>query len=863
MTPDPSTGAWSRVKQLFSSLVEADPEQWEALLAGRCPDDEWVRSEVLALLRSHAAAGRFIETSAGSALAVPVSEPAGWLQGRTLGPYRLEREIGRGGMGSVYVASRADGAFTKRVAVKVIRRGLDTDEILLRFRHERQTLAGLDHPNIARLLDAGSTDEGLPYFVMEYVEGTPIDRYCDSSRLGIAERLELFRVVCAAVHAAHQNLVVHRDLKPDNILVTTDGVPKLVDFGIAKVLGASDAGLRTSPAARRMTPDYASPEQLQGLPITTATDVYSLGVLLYELLTGRNPHHRIRATDNRPGADARELAPELPSAAVLQPVTLQTPGLEVQVRSPETLSAARRVSPSGLRRQLIGDLDTIVTVAMRPEPQRRYDSVERLAEDVRRHLAGLPILARRDALGYRVARFVTRHAAGVAVATAMLALLVAGVVGIAWQGSIATEQRDRATTEAAKAAQINAFLEDMLRAPDPRNEGRDVRLIDTLDRAARRLDTEKGSLPEVQSGIHRALGVTYGSLGMYDSAEKHLRNALASVSGGSPATAVQRAGIESDLADVVAARGDRTAAEAMYRDALRIYSANGLQDDVGRADALTGLGEVLRNRGDDAGAEACYREALALRRRLLGDRDVAVAESLNNLAVVMHGRNNLAEAERLYRESLQVVRSVRGDDHPGVPTTLANLATVVGSRGDLAAAEPLYREALTIQRRLLGDDHPDLAFTMYILADTLHALGRHQEAVVLCRDVLGRRGRSLPERHPVVAASLLILGKSLLESGDVRGAEAALGEALAIRQATLPPGHWQTASAQSALGRCLAKERRFREAEPMLVDAFDRLRADRGPEHERTLDALQNVIDLYEAWGKPDKAAEYRTLRSR
>jgi eukaryotic-like serine/threonine-protein kinase len=852
---------WSRVKELFAEALDRAPDEREDFLARRCPEDASLREEVRTLLAAHESAGSFIETPPSPVAAARLGDQAAQLTGHMVGPYRVNREIGHGGMGTVYMAARADGAFEKQVAIKVIRRGLDTENVLLRFRHEREALAGLDHPNIARLLDAGSTSDGLPYFVMEYVEGVPIDRFCDERRLTVAERLQLFQTVCGAVQAAHRNLVVHRDIKPDNILVTSDGVPKLVDFGIAKLLAPASAGTpETRVTERLMTPGYASPEQVEGKPITTATDVYSLGVLLYELLSGRHPFRRAGGQESERGI--AEHVPEKPSTVVTQPPEAAGPDDETGPRSPEEVSRARQATPAALRRALRGDLDTIVAMAMRKEPQRRYGSVEQLAEDVRRHLVGLPIVARKDAVGYRVARFAARHAAAVTAAALLCVVLITAVVAIAWQARVAADERDRARVESAKTRQINAFLQDMLRSPDPRNQGRNVRVVDALDRAARRLDTEKEENREVGAAIHRALGVTYGSLGMYDTAESHLHSALSAMPTSSPEGRAEVAAVETELADVVSSRGDQAQAEKLYAHALGVFDALGMREDLRRADALNDLGEVLRNRGDDVGAEAHYREALNIRRRLLGSRDVAVAESLNNLAVVMHGRNNLAEAERLYRESLQIVRAARGDDHPGVAATLTNLATVVASRGDLAAAEPLYREALTIRRRVLGEDHPDLTFTMYSYADTLNALGRYQEAIALCRDILARRGHSLPERHPVVAASLLVLGKSLLGLGDRVGAERALREALAIRQSILPPGHWQVASAESALGRCLAKQGRFREAEPLLVGSFERLSADRGPSHERTRDALRNLIEMYDAWGKPDMAAKYRARQA-
>jgi eukaryotic-like serine/threonine-protein kinase len=848
---------WVRVKALFAEVLERPPERREAFLAACCAGDPATADEVRSLLAAHDAAGRFIETPAGEVAARNASRPA-YPPGALIGVYRIVREVGHGGMGAVYLAARADGAFDKNVALKVVRRGLDTDEILQRFRHERQTLADLDHPNIARLLDGGTTAEGLPFFVMEYVEGTPIDQYCDERTLTVAERLDLFHTLALAVQAAHRNLVVHRDLKPDNVLVTADGTLKLLDFGIAKVLAPHPGSVTETHGGRLMTPAYASPEQLLGQPITTATDIFSLGILLYELLTGRRPFPRTTGDDRSIERAICEAMPVRPSSVVAQPLVTAGSGAEVAAVPPEALSSRRGSSPASLGRQLAGDLDAIVAMAMRKEPGRRYGSAEQFAEDIRRHRMGLPVAARKGVFSYRAGKFVRRHAAAVGTAALLGAALTAGLGTIVWQARVVAVERDRARVEGEKAREMSAFLQDMLRSPDPQNSGRTVTVVDTLDRAVRRLDAETRMDPEVRAGLRHAIGATYAGLGMYDVAERQLRAALAALPARSPEGRAEIAGVETDLAGVISSRGDTQTAEALFRHALAGFATLGLRDDLRRADALNGLGEVLRGRGDDAGAEARYREALELRRRLRGGQDVLVAESLNNLAVVMHGRNNLAEAEGLYREALAILRAARGDDHPGVPATLTNLATVVGSRGDMAGSEQLYREALAIRRRLLGDAHPDVAFTMYALADTLLSLGRYDQSAALCREVLSRRGTSLPADHPLAAASLLILGKALVEQGHAREAEAPLREALAVRRSRLPAGHWQTASAESALGRCLARQGRFREAEPLVVGSYERLLADRGPRHERTRDALANVIDLYDRWKMPARAAEFR-----
>jgi eukaryotic-like serine/threonine-protein kinase len=854
-----SDDRWFVVKTVFTEALEREPGKRDTFLAERCSGDTALLDEVRSLLRAHEEAGRFIETPVGAAILPHASELAS--PGAMIGAYRIVREIGRGGMGTVYLAARADGAFQKEVALKIVRRGLDTEEILERFKHERQTLASLDHPNIARLLDGGTTSGGSPFFVMEHVDGTPIDRYCDERNLKIADRLALFHTLAMVVHAAHRNLVVHRDLKPDNVLVTADGDLKLLDFGIAKVLAPRSASaLETSGARRLMTPDYASPEQILGWPITTATDVFSLGVLLYELLTGRRPFRRPVTGHGSIEREICERTPARPSAAVLLPLETVRPDGTQEAVAPEVVSSRRGSSPSALRRQLAGDLDAVVDMALRKEPELRYGSAEQLAEDVLRHAAGLPVVARKSA-AYRAARFVRRNAAAVAAAAVLLAVLAAGVAGVAWQARVAAVERDRATLAADKARQISSFLEDMLRSPDPEKQGRNVTVVDTLDRAARRLDSETGLHPEVVAGVRRALGVTYGALGVYDAAEAQLRAAVALMSSDPAVARADLAETEIALAGILLSAGDLAGAEALYRHALETCDALGLKDDLRRGDALNGLGIILNKRGDEEGAESHYREALEIRRRGVGEDDVLVAESLNNLAVVMHARNDFAEAERLYKESLAIVRRARGDDHPGVPTALTNLGSVMSSLGRPEEGERLYREALSIRRSLLGDDHPDFAFTMYALADTLLELKRYGEAVEMSRDVLGRRSPSLPADHPVMAAAWLVLGKALLQQGAVRDAEAAIREGLNLRRTFLPEGHWLLASAEVALARCLSYQRRFEEAERLASGAYERLRSDRGPRHERTIEAAAILAELYERWQKPEKAAEFRDQR--
>ena len=442
MTPE----RWAQVKEVLHAVLDLEPDQRPAYLDRACVNDPLLRQEVESFILSHSQLDAdFLKTISLEGANSQDSEATRSLVGRLIGPYRIVEEIGVGGMGEVYRAVRADDQYKKEVAIKVVRRGFDTDSGLRRFKAERQILASLDHPNIARLLDSGSTEDGLPYVVMELVAGKPIDEYCNGHNLSTVERLHLFRMVCAAVHYAHQNLVVHRDLKPSNILVTKEGVPKLLDFGIAKLLAPEAFAQpldRTATLMRVMTPDFASPEQVRGELVTTASDVYSLGVVLYRLLTGCSPY---RTTSDVPHEIAREICesePQKPSIAVTRAVeTASGDAASVVLPSPVPRHSQET---QRLRRRLAGDLDNIVLMALRKEPQRRYASVAQFSDDIRRHLEGLPVVAREDTLGYRTSKFMTRHKLGVAAAALVFVLLLAGVAAIFREARLAAENGRRA-----------------------------------------------------------------------------------------------------------------------------------------------------------------------------------------------------------------------------------------------------------------------------------------------------------------------------------------------------------------------------------------------------------------------------------
>ncbi len=767
------------------------------------------------------------------------------LAGRRIGPYQVIREIGSGGMGAVYLAARADEAYRKEVAIKLIPRGVCTHSVIQRFRTERQILAGLDHPNIARLLDGGATEDGLPYLVMEYIQGEPIDRYCEARRLSLVGRLRLFQSVCAAVHYAHQHLVIHRDIKPGNVLVTADGAPRLLDFGIAKLLspepssGAAAAGSTTIPV---MTPAYASPEQVRGESITTASDVYSLGVLLYELLAGRRPYDVAGPTPAELERAVCRQEPERPSV----------------------------VTGGALGRRLRGDLDNIVLMAMRKEPRRRYGSVEQFSEDIRRHLEGLPVIARPDTLGYRGAKFVSRHKAGAAAAMLVGLSLAAGVAATLREARIASAERDRARIQTAKAERINAFLRDMLsfsspsyQSPNPRKNP-DVKVSEVVEEAARRAETELADQPEVLAEVQRTIGEVYYAQGRWDQAERILRAALekyARLYGPDRPEIVESS---NTLANVLARKGLLPEAEALLRKSLEIERREVRRGHpAGRAMAivLSDLGSLLDNKGDKT-AEAYLREALPYASQLTG-KDRAVLAMLNNdLSVVAYRNGDLDEAERLLRRAIDEYRKLPAGSYSEMGASLSNLGGLLVKKGRYAEAEPFIREGLEVRRKLLGNSHMDTAMSLYRLSDLLYTTGDYRGAEDAARESVQifHRAFTTPQDNLYFAAPLTQLGLVLNKTGRSREAEARLREAFEIRTRLLPSGHQLIGTSDGALGECLTTQQRYAEAEPLLLDGYRIMKSSAGERDPRTVEVIRRLITLYEAWGRPQEAERRRAL---
>lgn len=820
MTPE----RWQRVRRILDRALELRGDERSAFLLEACGDDAILRSDIETLLRADACGGlpldapveKYADALVGEiADGAPASDTA---IGRRVGPYRLVREIGRGGMGVVYLAERDDGQFEQRVAIKLLPPGLDTAERERRLRSERQILASLEHPNIARLLDGGVTADGLPFLAIEYIEGMPIHRYCDKRRLGIKQRLALMLGVCDAVQYAHRKLIVHRDLKPANILVTADGQVTLLDFGIAKLLDpeadAPDTPL-TRTGMRPLTPEYASPEQVRGEPITTGSDVYQLGVLLFELLTGQRPYR----FDTRSPAEAeRVICTQVPPR----------PSGVVRRSSPERGKAGRlrATTPERLERSLRGDLDAIVLMALRKEPERRYASAAALAEDVRRHLAALPVTARPDSLSYRARKFVHRHAVGVAASLGVL-LLVGGTVSIytyrlAQERDRAEQAAEDARLEERKTRQVAEFVTGLFNVANPdRSEAADLTARDLLDRGADRIESGLTGQPLVRASMLDVIGLAYSGLGLYDRARPLLDTALAlrrQHLGDESAEVAESLG---HLGTVLHRQGDLEGARRHHRQALAIQQDTAGADSRQLVEVLTNLGWVEEEDANYQSARRHLERAVAIHDRLDGPEDASFARTLYMLASVHRRLDDYQHAVRLYVRALSVLEQELGPDHINVARIVDGLAMTKHALGEYDEARQLYERSLRITKAQLGPDHPEVATAAANFSVFLKRVGEFRRAMELYEQALRIEEAALGPENPYISYTLLGLGRLYLQLGQYDRAKPYIERAATLRRAGYGARSSRYAGPLLTLGKIALRTGNPKEARRLLEQALE------------------------------------------
>jgi serine/threonine-protein kinase len=838
------------IDDLFDGALDQPEAERAAWLRAHCSDD-LVRAEVEALLRSYDGSDGVLD---GSALDVARPLLNASPTDTQIGPYRIRRELGRGGMGVVYLAERADGQYRRQVAIKLLRSSPYADELEQRFIAERQILASLNHPNIAQLIDGGITEGRLPFLIMEYVDGVPITTYCDRQRLGIDERLQLFRDVCSAVHHAHQNLVIHRDIKPSNILVTQDRRVKLLDFGIAKLmnptLGPADQA-HTRADWRVMTPEYASPEQVRGESLTTASDVYALGVLLYELLCGRPPH---RLTSGSPQELTDVIVhrdPLLPSVSVSNP---QSPRGDdsASPATPEAVAAERGASVERLQRRLQGDLDAIMMMALRKESARRYGSVDLLWEDIQRHLDGLPVLAHRPTRWYRVRKFIGRHRVETVAAAVVAISLIGGATVALRQASVASRERDRAEQALGQSREVTEFLVRLFRTPAAAGTSRDQLMAKDLIAAGAASIDELTAQPLVQAQMLEALGRVQGQLGQFEEAERMLRRALELRRANQGAGHLDVAKTLTYLSGLIRQRGKGDEAKQLIRDALGIQqvSLGARHPDV--AVTLSTLAEL---ESDAAVSESLLRTVLDIQRAAFGMQHAAVATTLANLASERQRRGAFEEGESLLRQSVAIREQVFGPDHPMTATSMNLLANYLQDyRNQPVAAESLYRRSLVILRKQTPRWLPNVSAVLGGLLGVAARRGDYVEAEALAREALDVQRRVHGPEHPVVADGLGLLAEQLSSQRRYADADTVLREAKGILERTVGPNHQRVARALLSLARVRMAEGRLKDAESDLRRALTTIERAQGP-NDRWAGAVSALLgDVAARGGRKEEA---------
>ncbi len=860
---------WQRQWDLFDRALPLEPAARECLLDEHCGDDPALRREVESLLEAHGDDDLMREPWVD----VRSAFPSGPLPKPEIDRYELLESLGSGGMGQVFSARRADGLHDELVAVKVLKRGLDTDTLIQRFTTERRILARLAHPHIARLLDGGSTHDGRPYLVMEHVEGSPIDHYCDTHRLTVSERLALFQSICRAVHFAHQNLVIHRDLKPSNILISDDGLPKLLDFGIARLLVENDPDVSvTDPRSRPMTPQFASPEQILGQTTTTACDIYSLGMLLHLLMCGDLPY-RLRP-DKAPAEQIRQVRLSRPSHYLTLSRAAGTERLQ-------EICARRDTTLAVLRKTLKGDLDNIILMALAERPEDRYASAEAFADDLERLIKGLPVRARVDSVAYRTRKFVSRHRMAVALGAVILGALMT-LISLLWvQSRQLLNERDRVLSENRRATAVSDFLVELFAIPDPtRAQGESITAQRLLERGIAQIETDLASEPEVRGSLMLTMGRSLAGLGLYEEATDLLRRSLELRERHSPrGEGVAEACLR--LGEVLSVTGHYEQAEPLLRRALSIRQQASEPDPAALAEVHLHLGDLsaktgrfdaadseltsaaqlaqtteqvellarildrhatlLQSQGDSDGALRFFDQALSLYRR--SPAVAGMATCLNNMAWLAAEGADFDRAERLYREAETIQRDLFDGGHPQLATTLANQGLLSSQRGDFDRAEELLSQALAMYRESLGLVHPKVALTLNNLASIHTQREAFEVAERHYRQALSIQEQSLGNDHADTANTLNNLAQVLALTNRLEQAEALFERSLAISRGTLGPQHPRVGAVLCNLAEVIQQRGDLETALGLFHEAIDILRQGSDPSPNLAA-ALANLATL-------------------
>lgn len=832
---------WAKITQLCNEALSYNGIARHRFLEQQCEGDLELRKEVESLIASYESDPDFLNDPV-----TEISEVESEIAERYVGQYRLVKPLGQGGMGDVFLAIQSNT--NQHVALKLLRPAFSRANLLKRFEIEQRILAGLDHPHISRLLDIGETEDKLPYLVMEYVDGIPITDYCDEKILSIEKRLELFKQVCSAIQYAHQNLVVHRDIKPSNLLVDAKGNVKLLDFGIAKLLNAADPNvsiMETQTGVRLMTPAYASPEQVQGENITTSSDIYSLGVLLYELLTGTRPFN----FENKKRSEVdRIIVEEVPT----KPST-------VVDRDPES-GKARDLPNSKLKKLLHGELDNIVLKSLRKEASRRYSSAANFASDVDRFLNGLPVMAQPDSVKYRTSKFVSRHKWSVSLASVLAITLVGFSVLTAWQSNVVAKERDRAQDEARKSAQTTDFMQGLFKSADPVASPRDtLRIRDFLEKGAMQIEDELTGQPELQITMLNTIGLAYHNLGRVDRAE------------------------------------------TLFSKSLGLSKMHLSDNDPSYKESLNNLIGSYRLLSKEDLEMELLEELLELDRRDFGENHSSVISTLFNLANQYHFKGNEVASDSLSDLAHSILESIVPEDDPSLALALRSAGKIQWGKGELADALKTFKQTLAMERRLHGERNPEMTFTLSHMSQTYIDLDSLEQAKATLEKAIELQNYYFPEGHRDLGSSYMMLAdvlsrdKTSLDQAEVYARDGidvykkvlggnetymigyghnTLGHILQ-RKGLLVEAEDEFRSAidyyenlfgstfpttierRQDLAMVLVDQKRFEEAEIILKPDYEYFLEKRGPLDNYTEPARHRMEQLYKRWGKPELAAKY------
>jgi serine/threonine protein kinase len=898
---------WERLQDLFSKAVDMPASERDAFVSSETSGDPELREELLELLECDSGLATGPLTHAlGAALDASSRERRKALVGKIIGNYRVVSVLGHGGTGTVYLAERADRQYSVQVAIKIVEAATVFGDLGARFRAEGQILARLNHPNISALLDAGETNEGQHYLVMEYIHGEQLDRYADRQSLDLRSRLQLFLEICGTVQYAHQNLVVHRDLKPANILVTSYGTPKLLDFGIAKLLepGDTTAGLAlTRMNDRLLTAEYASPEQILGQRVTTASDVYALGVVLYELLTGVRPYS-VPAPASQLDLE-RLICTGDPKRTSTTLRNLILDGTAHGGPDVTAIAHARGLTADKLHKRLLGDLDAIVARALRKEPQQRYTSVEQLAADVRRYLDSKPVQARQSNWVYDSNRFIRRHAFGASAGTIFTAVGIAFVIAMSIQTKRIAAERDRATQESSRAEAVSDFMLQVFSASDPSSsQGHETTARELLDNAGKRIRGDLTQQPEVRVRLLQAIGKTYRRQGQYKQARDVLDEALQLRTLLQDPDASKVSALLLELATVQMAMGDSRSQQTI-REAISLLQQSHNEHSSTYAELLRTRGILEHQKADLASAKNDFEKSLALYRDLRGPLHPSVADVLSDLSDVALWEDDLQAAENLNRQAVDIYNQAFPEGHPDrvgaerklgeilmmegrtaeaaarlervlsqairlfgenhfqVAQIYLTLADIKAAQGQLDEAENYERRSLSTYRRSIGEEHFQTAFARASLAMILIRRDKLTEAEFLLRGALKNYERVLPPDHQYVASAEYFLGEILLRRGRLSDAEVTLRASMDRWKRTEAPV-WRVFRSQSALGEVLCREGKYEDAERYLLESYRALATDRKADQDARIRARERVVRFYQERGEPQKfQALIRTLTAR